>query len=303
MSFGRPESGTHPWTLAEEESRVLIRGALEAGITAFDTADSYSDGSSEEIVGRALADFARRDEVVIATKVFMGSPHPNRNGLSRAHVLTAVDDSLRRLGTDYVDLYQIHRWDPLTPIEETMQALHDIVRSGKARYIGASSMTAWQFAKAQHVAVVNGWTPFVSMQDQYNLIQREDEVEMHPLCNDQGVGILPWSPLARGRLTRDWDEATERTAMDVYGSTLYNANVDSNRAIVGAVAQVAAARGVSRAQVALAWVRQQPGVTAPIVGATKSGHLEDAIASLAIELAPDELGALQGPYTPRRQVY
>lgn len=304
MSFGVPGRGTHPWTLPEETSRPLIRQALEAGITAFDTADQYSDGTSEEIVGRALADFARRDDIVIATKVFgaMGDS-PNRTGLSRAHLLTAIDDSLRRLGTDYVDLYQIHRWDAETPIEETMETLNDIVRSGKARYIGASSMWAWQFAKAQTAAKVNGWTPFVSMQDQYNLLQREEEIEMHPLCVDQGVGVLPWSPLARGRLTREWQKHTERTASDEYGSTLYEGDTASNRAIVDAVAKVAQQRGVPQAQIALAWVRQQSAVTAPIVGATKAVHIHDAIASLDVDLTPDEIASLEAPYTSRRQVF
>jgi aryl-alcohol dehydrogenase-like predicted oxidoreductase len=300
MSFGDPGRGPHPWSLPEEQSRPIIRQALEAGITTFDTADVYSDGTSEEIVGRALKDLARRDEVVVATKVHgrMG-PGPNQAGLSRAHILAAIDDSLRRLGTDYVDLYQIHRWDPEVPIEETMEALHDVVRSGKARYIGASSMWAWQFAKAQHTAEVHGWTRFVSMQDQYNLLQREEEREMHPLCMDQQVGVLPWSPLARGRLTRDWDETTQRSSSDTFGSRLYQADVDSNRRIVDAAARVAASRGVSRAQVALAWVRQQDAVTAPIVGATKPDHLAEAVASLDLELTPDELEMLGAPYTPR----
>ncbi|WP_210480108.1 aldo/keto reductase [Naasia sp. SYSU D00948] len=300
MSYGAPDRGPHEWTLPEEESRPFLRRAVEAGITTFDTADVYSAGTSEEIVGRALAEYARRDEVVIATKVHgrMG-PGPNDAGLSRAHILSAIDDSLRRLGTDYVDLYQIHRWDPETPIEETMEALHDLVRAGKVRYLGASSMWAWQFAKAQHVARENRWTPFVAMQDQYNLLQREEEREMHPLCRDLHVGVLPWSPLARGRLTRDWDDRTERSETDRFGATLYREQEESNRRIVSAVAAVAEARGVSRAQVALAWVRQQEAVTAPIVGATKPVHLEDALASLDLELTAEELNALEGPYTPR----
>jgi len=301
MSYGVPERGAHPWSLPEEQSRPFIRSALESGITTFDTADVYSDGTSEEIVGRALADFATRDEVVIATKVHgrMG-PGPNQAGLSRAHILSAIDDSLRRLGTDHVDLYQIHRWDPSTPIEETMEALNDVVRSGKARYIGASSMWAWQFAKAQHTAQANGWARFVSMQDQYNLLQREEEREMHPLCVDQGVGVIPWSPLARGVLTRDWGVSTDRSAGDVFGATLYRGEEESNRRIVAAVAEVAEARGVSRAQVALAWVRQQGAVTAPIVGATKQQHLVDAVASVDLTLTPEECAALEAPYTPRR---
>ena len=260
----------------------------------------YSDGTSEEIVGRALNDFARRDDVVIATKVHgkMGES-PNRRGLSRAHILSAIDDSLRRLGTDYVDLYQIHRWDPETPIEETMQALDDVVRAGKARYIGASSMYAWQFAKAQRAAEVNGLTRFVSMQDQYNLLQREEEREMHPLCADEGIGVLPWSPLARGRLTRDWDAETNRSGTDLVTQGMYHAEETSNRAIADAVRAVAEERGVSRAQVALAWVRQQPVVTAPMIGATKPHHLTDAIAALDLELAEDEIARLEAPYTPR----
>lgn len=301
MSYGVPDRGAHPWSMDEEQSRPFIRSALEAGITTFDTADVYSDGTSEEIVGRALNDFADRDDVVIATKVHgrMGAT-PNRAGLSRAHILSAIDDSLRRLGTDHVDLYQIHRWDPSTPIEETMEALNDVVRSGKARYIGASSMWAWQFAKAQQIAQANGWARFVSMQDQYNLLQREEEREMHPLCVDQGVGVIPWSPLARGMLTRDWGTATERSAGDVFGATLYRAEEESNRSIVSAVAEVAEARGVSRAQVALAWVRQQSAVTAPIVGATKQQHLVDAVASVELTLTAEECAAIEAPYTPRR---
>ncbi|KQO10169.1 alcohol dehydrogenase [Agreia sp. Leaf244] len=300
MSFGTPDRGGHAWTLDEEASRPLIRSAIEQGITTFDTADVYSDGSSEEIVGRALADFSHRDDVVIATKVHgrMGDS-PNRGGLSRAHIMSAIDDSLRRLGVDHVDLYQIHRWDAETPIDETMSALNDLVRAGKVRYIGASSMWAWQFAKAQRVAEANGWSRFVSMQDQYNLLQREEEREMHPLCIDEKVGVLPWSPLARGRLTRDWDAETERTGKDLFGATLYSSNDDSNRAIVDAVAAIAGERGVSRAQVALAWVRQQSAVSAPIVGATSQKHLDDAVASLDVELSESELARLIEPYTPR----
>ena len=300
MSYGAPDRGAHPWSLPEEESRPFIRRALEQGVTTFDTADVYSDGTSEEIVGRALADFARRDEVVIATKVFNRMrPGPNGAGLSRAHVMSAIDDSLRRLGTDHVDLYQIHRWDPETPIEETMEALHDVVKSGKARYVGASSMWAWQFAKAQHTADLGGWTRFVSMQDQYSLVQREEEREMHPLCLDQGVGVIPWSPLARGKLTRDWDDTTARTETDQFGGTLYRQREDADRQVAAAVATVAEARGVSRAQVALAWVRQQEVVTAPIVGATKMQHLDDAVASVDLWLTDDELDALESPYVTR----
>ncbi|PPF12730.1 alcohol dehydrogenase [Rathayibacter rathayi] len=300
MSFGAPDRGAHGWSMSEEESRPFLRRALDVGITTFDTADVYSDGTSEEFVGRALADFAVREEVVIATKVHgRMRPGPNGGGLSRRHLLSAIDDSLRRLGTDYVDLYQIHRWDPETPIEETMQTLHDVVRSGKARYIGASSMWAWQFAKAQYTADLGGWTRFVSMQDQYNLIQREDERELHPFCLDQGVGVIPWSPLARGRLTRDWGATTVRTETDVFGGTLYRQQEEADRRTAAAVARIAEERGVSRAQVALAWVRQQEAVTAPIVGATRLRHLDDAVASLDLELSAAELAALGTDYLPR----
>ena len=300
MSFGEPSRGAHPWTLPEDDSRALIRHALDLGITTFDNADIYSDGTSEEIVGRALAEFARRDDVVIATKVYgrMGEG-ANRAGLSRAHILSAIDDSLRRLGTDHVDLYQIHRWDNETPIEETMEALHDLVRWGKVRYIGASSMWAWQFSKAQRVAERHGWSKFVSMQDQYNLLQREEEREMHPMCLDEGIGVLPWSPLARGALTRPWGNTTDRTAGDEFGAGLYRTDEKANQAIVEAVAAVAEQRGVSRAQIALAWVRQQAAVTAPIVGATKVQHLDDAVASLTVHLEAEELTMLGSPYTSR----
>jgi len=300
MSFGAPDRGAHGWSMGEEESRPFLRRALELGITTFDTADVYSDGTSEEFVGRALADFAVREEVVIATKVHgTMRPGPNGGGLSRRHILSAIDDSLRRLGTDYVDLYQIHRWDPQVPIEETMETLHDVVRSGKARYIGASSMWAWQFAKAQYTADLGGWTRFVSMQDQYNLIQREDERELHPFCLDQGVGVIPWSPLARGRLTRDWDETTSRTETDLYGKTLYHQQEESDRRTAATVERIATERGVPRAQIALAWVRQQEAVTAPIVGATKMSHLEDAVASVDVELTAEELESLGADYAPR----
>jgi len=237
---------------------------------------------------------------VIATKVHgRMRPGPNGGGLSRAHILSAIDDSLRRLGTDYVDLYQIHRWDPETPIEETMEALHDVVRSGKARYIGASSMWAWQFAKAQYSADAGGWTRFISMQDQYNLIQREEEREMHPFCLDQGVGVIPWSPLARGKLTRDWDESTARSQTDQFGQTLYHQHVEGDRRIAAAVAEIAGERDVTRAQIALAWVRQQQAVTAPIVGATKMQHLDDAVASVELRLSDEEIARLEAPYLTR----
>ena len=301
MSYGDPARGSHPWSLPEETSRDFVRRALEAGITTFDTADVYSDGTSEEFVGRALADFARREEVVVATKVHGRMyPGPHGAGLSRVHILQAIDASLRRLGTDYVDLYQIHRFDSTVPVEETMEALNDVVRAGKARYIGASSMYAWQLATMQHAADLNGWPRFVSMQDQYNLLMREEEREMHPYCLDQGVGVVPWSPLARGRVTRSWGTTTSRTQTDEFGSTLYRQQEDADRAIVDVVASVAAAHGVPMAQVALAWVRQQPAVTAPIVGATKPAHLDDAIASLDLTLTADELAALAAPYVPQR---
>jgi aryl-alcohol dehydrogenase-like predicted oxidoreductase len=297
MTFGVPDRGNHAWTLDEAQSRPLIRQALDAGINFFDTANGYSDGTSEEIVGRALAEFGRRDELVVATKVFYPlRDAPNVGGLSRKAIMQSIDDSLRRLGMDYVDLYQIHRWDYNTPIEETLEALHDVVKAGKARYIGASSMHAWQFAKALYTSRLHGWTPFVSMQNHVNLLYREEEREMLPLCVDQGVAVMPWSPLARGRLTRDWDQSSDRQATDRFGATLYNDNEAADRAIVDAVAAIAAERGVSRAQVALAWVRQKKGVTTPIVGASRPGHLEDALASIDLHLSADEIGRLETPY-------
>jgi 1-deoxyxylulose-5-phosphate synthase len=296
MSYGTPDRGGHPWTLDEEQSRAFLRRALELGVTFFDTANVYSDGTSEEILGRAVRDFSRREDVVIATKVWgRMRPGPNGGGLSRQAILREVDESLRRLGTDYVDLYQVHRWDPSTPVEETLEALHDVVKAGKARYLGASSMWAWQFSKALHIADARGWTRFATMQDHYNLLNREEEREMLPLCQDEGVGVLPWSPLARGRLARPWDEATARSETDEFGKTLY---ADGDRAVVQRVAEVAEARGVPQAQVALAWVAQQPAVTAPIVGATKPHHLEDAVAALELRLDDAELARLAEPYTP-----
>ncbi|WP_086667579.1 aldo/keto reductase [Lentzea kentuckyensis] len=298
MSYGDPARGGHPWSLPEEDSRPFIKAALEAGINFFDTANVYSAGSSEEITGSALREFARRDEIVLATKV-NGRMHEGSNGagLSRKAIFAEIDNSLRRLGTDYVDLYQIHRFDPNVPLEETLEALHDVVKSGKARYIGASSMYAWQFAKALFTQRQNGWTKFVSMQNHYNLLYREEEREMLPLCADQGVAVIPWSPLARGRLTRDWDAVTARTETDEFGSTLY---VDTDRAIVEQVAAVAAARGVSRAQVALAWLHRNPVVTAPIVGVTKPAQLDDAVASLEFTLTDDEVRLLEEAYVPHR---
>ncbi|MFF5303967.1 MULTISPECIES: aldo/keto reductase [unclassified Streptomyces] len=296
MTYGLPDRGTHEWTLDEEASRPLIRQALEAGINFLDTANVYSDGTSEEITGRALKDFARRDEVVLATKVHGRTrPGPNGAGLSRKAIMSEIDHSLERLGTDYVDLYQIHRADPHTPVEETMEALHDLVKAGKVRYIGASSMYAWQFAKHQHVAERHGWTKFVSMQNHYNLLYREEEREMLPLCADQGVGVLPWSPLARGRLTRDWGTTTERSSTDNFGNRLYQ---DGDRAIVEAVTRIAGDRGVPRAQVALAWLLHQSTVAAPIVGAAKPQHIEDAVAAVELELSDKELEELEQPYTP-----
>ncbi|NMM91541.1 alcohol dehydrogenase [Rhodococcus sp. SRB_17] len=302
MSYGDPLRGNHPWTLPLEDAKSFYRKAIESGITTFDTANMYSDGTSEEITGHLLGELARRDELVIATKVFFPMrPGPYGGGLSRKHILWQIDESLRRLGTDYVDLYQIHRWDPDTPVEETMEALHDVVRAGKARYIGASSMCAWQFAKAQHVADMAGWTRFVSMQDQYNLLQREEEREMHPMCQDSGVGVIPWSPLARGELTRQVGESsTPRSETDAVLGSYYRQAIDSNRAIADAVGLVAERHGVSRAQVALAWVRQQDAVTAPIIGATKPQHLAKAIDSLSLTLESDDLEILEAPYVPRQ---
>lgn len=296
MTYGIAERGNHLWTLDEETSRPFIQKALELGINFFDTANVYSDGTSEEIVGRVLRDFTSREAVVIATKVHgRMRPGPNGAGLSRKAILAEIDASLQRLGTDYVDLYQIHRWDNATPIEETLEALHDVVKAGKARYIGASSMYAWQFAKALFLADANGWTRFVSMQNHYNLLYREEEREMMGLCADQGIGVIPWSPLARGRLTRAWDENTERGQTDEFGKTLY---VASDQQIVERVAEVAEKRGVPKAQVALAWMLSKPFVTAPIIGASKPHHLDDAVAALDLRLSAEEIAALEEPYLP-----
>ena len=296
MSYGDAARGGHQWVLDEEESRPFVRRALEAGVNFFDTANVYSVGSSEEFLGRAVRDFANRDEVVIATKVCGRMREgPNGSGLSRKAILAEVDHSLERLGTDYIDLYQIHRLDHRTPIEETLEALDDVVKAGKVRYVGASSMYAWQFSKALYTAEAHGWSRFVSMQNHYNLLNREEEREMLPLCVDQGVGVIPWSPLARGRLTRDWGETTNRSEKDAFGSTLYE---DSDRTVVERVAEVAAERGVPRAQVALAWLLSNRAVTAPIVGATKLGHLEDALAAVDLELSDEELDRLEEPYHP-----
>ena len=299
MSYGAPDRGSHAWTLPEDQARPFIKAALERGINFFDTANIYSDGASEEILGRALKDFARRDEVVVATKVHgRMRPGPNGAGLSRRAIMAEIDNSLRRLGLDHVDLYQIHRWDNGTPIEETMEALHDVVKAGKARYIGASSMFAWQFAKAMHVAERHGWTRFVSMQNHVNLLYREEEREMLPLCAAQGIGVIPWSPLARGKLTRPWGGDSPRAQLDQYSRTLYAATEAADRKVVDALGQVAAARGAPMAQVALAWLLSKSVVTAPIIGATRMRHLDDAVAALAFKLTADEVKALEAPYVP-----
>jgi 1-deoxyxylulose-5-phosphate synthase len=296
MSYGSPS--WREWVLDLDASRPLVRSAAEAGVTFFDTADAYSTGVSEEVTGTLLRElFVDRDDYVLATKVFMpmGEGHNDR-GLSRKHIMAGIDSSLRRLGTDHVDLYQIHRWDPHTPIEETMEALHDVVRAGKARYIGASSMYAWQFAKAQHTADLGGWTRFVAMQDHYNLMYREEEREMHPLCLDQGVGVIPWSPLARGRLARVAEQgATTRSGSDPIADRMYT---ESDDAVVRAVGDVAKARALPPAQVALAWMLHQEAVSAPIVGATKPRHIEDAVAAVGVELSDEEIAALEAPYVP-----
>lgn len=303
MTYGDPKRGHPVWSLPEEDSRPLIKHALEAGINFFDTANMYSQGSSEEILGRALKDFADRDDVVIVTKVrHPMRPGPNGKGLSRKAIMTEIDHSLRRLGTDYVDVYMIHRNDPSTPLEETLEALHDVVKAGKARYIGASSMHAWEFSKALHMQKANGWARFITMQDHYNLLAREEEREMLPLCSDEGVGTIVWSPLARGRLARAWDaaKATPRSGSDPFADMLYTAmTVDSDRAIIDAVGSIAEARGVSRAQIALAWLRRNPTVAAPIVGASSTRQIDDAVASLEITLTDEEVSQLEAPYTPR----
>ena len=303
MTYGDPSRGHPVWSLDEDASRPLIRHALDAGINFFDTANMYSYGSSEEILGRALRDFADRDDIVIATKLrHPMRPGPNGKGLSRKAIMTEVEHSLRRLGTDYVDLYQIHRNDPATPLEETLEALHDLVRSGKVRYLGASSMHAWEFSKALHTQRAHGWARFVSMQDHYNLLAREEEREMLPLCADEGIGTIVWSPLARGRLARPYDaaRATARSADDGFADMLYTpATAQSDRRIIDAVGEVAAARGVSRAQIALAWLRANPVVDAPLVGASSTAQIDEAVASLAIELTDTEITALEQPYTPR----
>ena len=303
MSYGGSNRGNHAWSLDEEASRPFIRRALESGINFFDTANRYSLGSSEEILGRAIKDLARREEVVVATKVYgRMRPGPNGAGLSRKAIMTEIDASLQRLGTDYVDLYQIHRWDYDTPIEETLEALHDVVKAGKARYIGASSMHAWQFARALGIAERHGWTRFVSMQNLVNLLYREEEREMLPLCGLEGIAVIPWSPQARGRLTRDWDYTSVRTETDEAFQRLFAKTQDADKKVVDRVAQVAAARGIPRAQVALAWLLAKPVIAAPIVGATKLEHLDDALASVEVKLSTEEVAALEEPYIPHAVV-
>ncbi|MBF7144858.1 MULTISPECIES: aldo/keto reductase [Pseudomonas] len=304
MTFGEPDAGTHAWTLDEAASRPIVKQAVEHGINFFDTANSYSAGTSEIILGKLLKEFTRRDEVVVATKVFFsssmlgGGSRPNEQGLSRKAIMANIDASLTRLGMDYVDLYQIHRWDYHTPIEETMEALHDVVKAGKARYIGASSMFAWQFAKAQQVAKEHGWSRFVSMQNHLNLLYREEEREMLPLCQDQGVGLIPWSPLARGRLTRPHGQETERMRTDLSGQSFYKGAEALDGHVIDVVEQIAGERGVPMAQVALAWVLGKPGVSAPIVGASKVAQLNDAVTALGLVLTQEERERLEAPYVP-----
>ena len=303
MSYGEPDRGAHTWTLGEAASRPFFRKALDLGINFFDTANVYSAGSSEEIVGRALLQFARRGEVVIATKVNQRMHKgPNGMGLSRKAIFAEIDASLKRLGTDFVDLYQIHRWDPLVPIEETLDALNDVVRAGKALNIGASSMFAWQFAKALHASDGHGWARFATMQNYVNLLYREEEREMLPLCRAEGIGVLPWIPLARGRLTRDWDTASARSETDAFGLSLYAKTADADRKVAEALAAVAARLGRPRAPVALAWVLAKPEVTAPIVGATRLEQLDDAVAALTLQLAPEDIAELEAPYVPHAVV-
>lgn len=299
MSFGDPKRGRHEWSLPLDEARPLIKQALDLGITTFDTANVYSDGSSEEIMGKVLGEFVKRDDIIIATKVHgRMESGPKGGGLSRAAILAQVDKSLKRLDTDYIDLYQIHRYDHNTPIEETMEALNDLVRAGKVRYIGASSMWTWEFVQAQYIADLHGWTRFVSMQNQYNLLMREEEREMLPFCLDQGIGVIPWSPLARGHLTRSWDTTTKRSKADEFGSTLYHQAEESDHQIVDMVGKVAKQRGVSMAQIALAWMLSKPAITAPIIGVTKSKHLSDIVGAVDVQLSDDEMELLEKYYVP-----
>ncbi|GFP76456.1 aldo/keto reductase [Clostridium fungisolvens] len=299
MSFGDTEKWIHKWVLDEDNSRPIIKKALDLGINFFDTANVYSIGRSEEIIGKALKDFANRDEVVIATKVH-GKMHegPNGSGLSRKAILSEIDNSLKRLGTDYVDLYIIHRWDYNTPIEETMEALHDVVKSGKARYIGASAMYAWQFQKALHVAEKHGWTRFVSMQNHYNLIYREEEREMLPLCREEKIAVTPYSPMASGRLIRDWSETTKRLETDNVARSKYDSTASADKLVVDRVAEIAEKRGILRIHVALAWLLHKAPVTAPIIGATKISQLEDAVGAISVKLTPEEIAYLEEPYVP-----
>jgi aryl-alcohol dehydrogenase-like predicted oxidoreductase len=306
MTYGRPpapgelKAGRHAWALNEEQSQPFLRQALDLGINFFDTANVYSSGASEEVLGRFLKGAVRREAVVVATKVWgVMREEPNGRGLSRKEILFELDQSLRRLEMDYVDLYQIHRWDYETPIEETLEALHDVVKAGKVRYIGASSMYSWQFAKALYLADRHGWTRFVTMQNHYNLLYREEEREMIPFCRDQGVGIIPWSPLARGRLTRPWEsENTKRSETDNFGNKMYAPTEEADRKVVEALGSLAKKRGLPQAQLALAWMLAKPGITAPIVGATKQHHLEDAVAALEVKLTPEEIAELEEPYIP-----
>jgi aryl-alcohol dehydrogenase-like predicted oxidoreductase len=301
MSYGVPERGPHPWSLPEDQSRPFFKQAIEAGINFFDTANVYSDGTSEEITGRLLKEFAPREAIVLATKVH-GRMRPDCNGagLSRKAIFTEIDNSLRRLGTDYVDLYQIHRWDYDTPIEETLEALHDVVKAGKARYIGASSMHAWQFTKALYLADLNGWTRFASMQNHYNALYREEEREMMPVCQAEQIGVIPWSPLARGRLTRPWEKqnTTSRSGSDEFGRKIYAKTEEADRLVVDRVAEIARVREITMARVALAWQFTKPFVTSPIIGATKPGHIEDAVAALSVQLSTEEIAAIEAPYVP-----
>lgn len=301
MTYGEPTRGNHAWTLPEASSRPLIQQALNAGINFFDTANSYSDGSSEEILGRALKDFARREEIVVATKVYFPLSNLSQ-GLSRKNILQSIDDSLQRLGMEYVDLLQIHRWDYETPLEETLEALHDVVQSGKARYIGASSMHASQFAQALQMQAQQGWHRFVSMQDQYNLIQREEEREMHPLCQKEQIAVLPWSPLARGKLTRPWGENTARSTSDQVMAKLYATTEENDAAIAQRLAQVAESKGVTRAQVALAWLLSKPAVTAPIIGASRAEQFADLVKAVDVTLSDDEMTLLEEVYQPHQAV-
>ncbi|PEL13460.1 aldo/keto reductase [Bacillus sp. AFS017336] len=303
MGFGDANRWIHPWVIDEENSRTIIKKALDLGINFFDTANVYSDGTSEEYVGRALKDYANRDEIVLATKVYFPMHQgANGSGLSRKHIMSEIDKSLKRLGTDYVDLYQIHRWDYHTPIEETMEALHDLVKAGKVRYIGASAMYSWQFLKALHVAEKNGWTRFVTMQNHLNLIYREEEREMLPLCKDEKIGVIPYSPLASGRLTRDWSNTTLRSETDETQKSKYGATENTDRLVVERVAEIAEKQGVLKSQIALAWLLQKQPVTAPIIGATKISHLEDSVGALSVKLTAEEVAYLEEPYVPHQVV-